>query len=197
MFANDTVPAYNVRHDGGALVVDFEGDLEQLPDLSAQLDLADGLAIMLSELVPYGWAKEGKIIAVVYGSEVDTVEMNGMTVNAHGIDCYVLEGQELPEELKMGEDTKEWAERVWQLIQQDKLVRLTDRINNLPEEVWAKSDGIHQPWLEFEANDGQLPAFVTGQRYVFWHPMEKFPEQVLSGARAEAGAQNPLRGWFR
>jgi hypothetical protein len=198
-FGNSELPAYEVFVDeDGQLLVEFSGNDESLPDILQQIDLAASLPVSINELVPYGWrSDDDRITTVLYGSDFGKYEFNGMTVIAPGLDCFVLETEQLPEELRMEEDVAPWTDRLWTLIKTGRLVSLSERINNLTEELWAKSDGTDRGWLEFESSDGKTPAFVPNERYRFWHPRESFRGELFTGDRNGGKPYSrSLRNWF-
>lgn len=192
-------PAFNlIINEGGQLEVEFAGSSEQQPDVSEKLKLAESLTVGLGSLVPYGWVEDDRITTLLYCTDVEPWERDGVTINSSGLDCFVVEGAMLPEELLMSKGESSWISRIWELITDGKLVRLSERIHNLPGEVWAKSDGKQQPWIEFDCSDGQSPAFVTNAPYGFWHPLERSRGELYGNNTRgmDAGWSSPLKEWF-
>ena len=203
-FYHDEKPSYDltVEANMSLLEIDYAGKPEECPSIDERLALAESLAVSSFELVPYGYVSDGRITAFIYSGDsfVDTEATPQRNISG-GLDCFVLEGEQFPEELKMpwplsNSDVARWLEGFWQLVDQGKLVELTDRINNLPAEVWAISDGIGEPWMVFDESDGEMPEFVATKRYVLWHPTERFPSERFSEPRTVEPCKNALRNWF-
>lgn len=198
---DERLPAYEVSlKDDDGLVVEFGGDTANVPGLLELLLQVVDMPVTINERVPYGWVENGRIIMVMFCGDFDLIEQSDVELNIFGLDAFVLQGEQMPTQLKMELDKHlDWVLAVWRQIRAGRLVRLTERINALEGKVFARGDGTDMGYIEFDDTDGQTPAFVVGTPYVHWHPRENFPGELMQGRDHDNGRQpyeNQLAGWF-
>lgn len=191
-------PAYELRvNPDGELEVTFAGDVSELPSITEQLELAESLAIAPNCQVPYGYIEDGVVTTLLFCGGLDEDETLGYVRYLFGLDSYVLEGYRLPNELHSlpGSLGKPWFERFWRLVEEGRVVRLSDRLNNLPGEVWSIIDTTGLAIL-LDAVDDKLPTLVAGMPYRVWHISEREPQERFSDPRGPVGYFQKCRGWF-
>lgn len=208
--------AANVHLSGGAVIVDFCGRGE--PSWTVSVDdgvvavagvtskpaalrraaeLLTELRVMPHSRVLYGYVMRSQVVALYYAvAEYD--EAGNLFAR---IETFVSEGNLLPRELHIPAHERcnvfgaAWADRVMKLIEAGTLVRMGDRLNSQPGEVWAMSNGDGHPWLRLDAVDNDQPRLA--RRYESW------------GVEVASLSERPLRrtayipscvsrrGWFR
>lgn len=190
-----------------AIQISPSGDLEVLSaapgpidlDLGSYHDLAERLPVFINEQVPYGWVEDDTITYLVFTGFGEGWELNGKVVNQAGMYSYVLAGRSLPPELKLGEGGAEYNARIWRQIREGKLVRLTERIQKLDEQVVCYYDGKNPWFLIVEEDDGETPKFKIGVPYQSWQSWEEVPGESFDHENTNHGKPSVtvLGTWVR
>lgn len=173
-------PAYEMFVTQDGLRIEFGGEEDEAPSPEAMIQEASMLQVIPNDKVLYAW---------VYG-ETATVLINMAFVHRNedesnkfsiGTDCYVLRGEDMPDELHMDvNDMSGWIKSFWEQVRAGRLVRISDRINAIGDGARFKSvpedGGLGMIYLNW--SDGQKPRLVPSTPYIFWHPKEKRPGQA-------------------
>lgn len=191
-FSSFTMPAYTIscKPAQAEISIHFTGSPDAWPLINERLTFAESLPVGPNCRVPYGFVKNGLVVAILWCGHMH-VERDGRRLS--GLDSYVLEGKRLPIELfaAPGFMPGEWQERFWRMVENGLLVRLSERIVQLPGEMWMFGNDTNQPTLLFDAVDDQMPAIAAGVPYHFWH--------ITEGERGERdfGERYPGKGAYK
>jgi hypothetical protein len=142
----------------------------------------------------YGFVAQDRLVALVYTSEIYQSSLTDREMLGLDIELNVVDGEAFGQICPANGDRAAWYSQFWQLQQRGSVVKLSERANSLPAEIWSRLDG-KQLSFEFEAGDGQSPAFVVGEPYVLWHFASNSPASYKG--KKNKDMKVPLRGWFK
>lgn len=197
---SDDKPAFLVTVEGGEVNCRYWGDSSETPDVLELMEQASGMPVFINELVPYGWVSDDKVILVMYVSDVLSTVVDEYRYNETATDCWVLEGYQLPDQLRMADEKDEaWVYRVIDAVKTGKLIRLTERIRTIESEAFFVSDAEQRHSLVFDKSDSLSPQIVADVDYLAWHPLEmtpgeKFPPSYMNGGKPYS---RTMGAWFR
>lgn len=178
----------------------FDVDDRSIPPLSrvAGQALKDMLERDAVEVAPpvralYGFVTDSRIVAVTFTKEVGEPSPTDRAKLGLEEDTYVADDEAFGRLCPATSDSAAWYSQFWELQERGTVVRLSERANHLPEEVWWRRVGM-QTWMEFDATDSQLPTFIVGERYRSWLVASNTP--ALRTHKGRLNLRQARRGWF-
>jgi hypothetical protein len=179
----------------------LNADDRSLPPLSAVAGhaLKDMLERDAVEVVPpvkalYGFVVNNRIVAITFTKDVGESSLTDRTQLGLEEETYVADSEAFNRLCPATDDRVVWYSQFWELKERNAVVELSERMYNLPGEVWRRHIGM-ETWLEVEATDGRLPAFIVGSSYRLWLVASNTPALQVE-ANKQASLRQPLREWF-
>jgi hypothetical protein len=140
-----------LSHEGRAAVVEL---LEPHPSEIAPL----------IEL-PYGFVANDRVVAITYTAEADRPSGTDRVELGMYPEIYVADANEFRRLSRPQQTLQAWYMHFWTQVQRGHVVKLMDRVRDLPGQIWASHEGL-DGWMEVEGSDSETPAFITNKRYV-------------------------------
>jgi hypothetical protein len=179
--------------------VKFAGSPVECPSLEQQIGKLETLPIGPSEGVPFGWVDGNVVTAIIYLDAMSELRVGTSTYRNGGVSCYVLKGYELPTQLRTSYSGAQYANNLWELVRQGKLIRLTTRIRAMGETVRCAFDGTSLPSLSFGREPyWQGPNLVVNVPYVAWAVSNDVQGETFDPQAHNGGTpyDKSLVGWF-
>ncbi len=195
VFGEENIPACTVEIWTDGMISCFSTDVSR-EEVNHRLATAGLRTVAPSARTVYGWAEGNLITSFFY---FDDVLVDEGVNHPAGISLYVLQDYRLPDILRMpadpGEqDFLEWLNRVWGCTKRGQLVRLSERIQAFPGDMWAigTKEGTY---IEFDATSRERPRVVSARPYYMSHPREAYPGELRLFERREF--RHSLKDWIQ
>lgn len=184
-----------VRPNGRAST---HGESESREGAMARLAMVSNYQMGMTPETVYGWSEKGQVVTLLVGDDVVANE-DATRLCPTGVAGFVLRGTQPRPELRMprnaeNKEVGEWLNRFWQYVKAGKIVRLNDRIRQLPGEMWSVCQGGQTAML-FDAVDNVRPELVARTPYDFWHPRERVVGELRLMKWEDH--KKPMRPWVR